>query len=370
MCKESFRIIAFAAAVFLFFSTGANAFSNKKVILLAAKDGQSDSFGYNFVSDFSAAAYKWISNGSAVLWNSPEKKTTLTVDALKEIEKSSKVAFNSLNNIFIYENWTSSSRRFSFSVKGFSFTGTNAKGEDVLFGFIEYNTQLKDLLKSTPMRVNANGNFASTLFSALMNMEFQYNLVYFDNGPLQDYKNSSRIVSRVINPGKKMVNTVRLPETRLIEYGWDSTDLQQSKLSDQLTAVISDFFNKNKQEFFNYGGDKYYSYLKNNKILITGFHVVQEWTKDKNGKITYNMVSIIPYTVGIPLLPVPVEKLEEWGLKYNDASFSEYLNNHDFPFAIKKINETMIPVVISDWIKSNLYTGDWKHILSKNLHTF
>jgi hypothetical protein len=346
-----------------------NAFSNKKVILLATKEGQSDTIGYNFVNDFTAAVYQWISDSKVVLWNSPEKKTTLDISALHEIEKNSMVPFKTLNNLFIYENWTSTARRFSHTVKGFSFTGSNAKGEDVLFGFIENNSQLKELLKGVPLHVNANGNHSSTLYSALMNMGFQYNLVFFD-GPLQDYKNSARIVEKVISPKKKMANAIRVSETKLIEYGWDSTDLEQNKLSDSLTAIISDFFNSNKQEFFNYGGDKYYSYLKNNKILITGFHVIQEWTKDKNGKITCNLVSIIPYTVGIPLQQVSAGKLDEWNLKYNDMLLSKYLNDKNFPYSIKKINETWIPPVIAEWIKSNLFAGNWNHILSKNIHTF
>jgi hypothetical protein len=359
---------AFLAIVLLFSAATAHGFTNKKVILLATRDGQGDSLGYNFVNDFAGAAYQWLSDGKVQFWDSPEKKTILNISDLKGIEKNSNASFTRLSNLFIYENWTSRARKFSFTVKGFSFTGINAKGEEVLFGYVESNASVKELLKNSPLHVNANGNYNMTLFAALMNMGFQYNLVFFDDTPLKDYKNSARIVKKAINPKKKMLNFVRLPQTKLVEYGWDSTDLSQSKISDELTKVVGDFFNTNRQEFYNYGGDKYYSYLKNRKLLITGLHVIQEWTKDKKGNITCKLIAVVPYTVGFPLQQVPAQKLEEWGLKYKETSLTETLNTRNFSYSIKKINETQIPYVMADWVKANLTTGDWGHIISNNIH--
>jgi len=345
------------------FSQLAHAYSNKKVILLAARTAQSDSLGYNFVNELANTAYGWINDGKAVLWDSPEKKSMLSMADLKGIEKNSSTSFGKLANVFVYESWTMEGKKFSFVLKGFSFTGSDAKGEDVLFGFIDCNSDVKELLKNAPLHVNANGTYGATLYTALMNMNFAFNLVYFDNGPLTDYKNSSKIVDKAIHSGKKITNTVRLPQTKWVSYGWDSTDLAQLKISDQLTAILSDFLNNNKQEFYNYGGDKYYSYLKNKPVLISGFHVNQEWTREKNGRITYTTVSILPYTVGIPLQPIPAQKLDEWKLAVKDTPMTEYLNTKDFGYAIKKVNETVIPPAISERVKNALFAGNWDHIL-------
>jgi hypothetical protein len=359
------RIILMYSIIFLM-SAPCHAYTNKKVILLATRDAQRDTIGYNFVNELSAAAFGWINEGRVTLWNSPEKKASLNAADLKGIEKNSGSSFTRPVNIFIYESWSSAARKFSFTVKGFSFTGTDAKGEDVLFGYIEYNSALKDLLKSSTVHLNANGRYGTTLYSALMNMGFQFNLVYFDDGPLQDYKNSARIVQKALKPGKKMVNAVPVPDSKLVEYGWDSTKMEQVKISDQLTKVISDFFNQNKQEFFNYGGDKYYSYLKDKPILFSGFHVIQSWTRDKKGIITYTTLSIVPYTVGIPLQPVPVQKLDEWKLSYNSLPLSEYLTQKDFPYAIKRINETPVPWFFAEKYKNALFAGHWDNILTTN----
>jgi hypothetical protein len=341
----------------------AGAYTNKKVILLAPRVTNGDTLGYNFVNDLANAAYDWINKGQVVLWDSPEKKTTLGISDLKGIEKSSETAFNNLANVFIYETWTSTANKFSFVVKGFSFTGSNAKGEDVLFGYVECNQIVKDLLKATSVHVNANGNYGTTLYTALMNNGYQFSLIYYDNAPLQDYKNSARIVHKSIDK-KKNANAIIMPESKLVVYGWDSSILAQTLVSDDLTTVLSDFFNQNKQEFFNYGGDKYYSYLRNSNVLISGFRVTQRWTRENNGKITYTLLSITPYTVGIPLQPIPAAKLDEWKLTYKDIPLSEYLTSKDFTYSIKKINENTIPPQIAENFKNALFAGNWHTILS------
>jgi pterin-4a-carbinolamine dehydratase len=68
------------------------------------------------------------------------------------------------------------------------------------------------------------------------------------------------------------------------------------------------------------------------------------------------------------LQQVPAQKLEEWGLKYKETSLTETLNTRNFSYSIKKINETQIPSVMADWVKANLTTGDWGHIISNNIH--
>src|SRR5947207_11910763 len=96
-------------------------YRNKKAILLAEKEEQPDSIGYNIVEEMGRYVYQWVKENKVSLWDSPEKKYHIGFNDLQGIESSTKTAFSNLRNLFIYETWTSSRRKFSFDVKGFSF---------------------------------------------------------------------------------------------------------------------------------------------------------------------------------------------------------------------------------------------------------
>ena len=351
------------AILLLYCCLYANGYTDKKAILQLSLESQPDTLGYNYVSDFATDAYVWIANGQVVLWDSPEKKLAINITDLKDLEAKSNALFTRFSNVFIYETWTSDKKKFNFKVKGFSFTGFNFKGEEVLFGFIEFNPALEELFRKTPLHINANGINGNTMYSALMNMGFRFTLIYFDKAPLVDYKNSEKIVKDALNPAKINLVCVPVKATKLVEYGWDSTDIQQAALLKDLLRELYIFFNQNKQEFFNYGGDKYYSYLRDAPILISDLHEVETWTLDKDGKLFISPKSIIVYTSGIRLQPIPIEKLDEWKLTYKGISYAQFLSSKDYSYQVKKINETNIPSSAAETYKNALFAGNWYHLL-------
>jgi Leu/Phe-tRNA-protein transferase len=93
--------IGIFALMVLCFGPKANAYTHKKAILLVDKDLQPDSLGYNFVSDLANDLYGWISSGQVVLWDSPEKKSVLSLADLKNVEAKSMASFTRLTNVFI-----------------------------------------------------------------------------------------------------------------------------------------------------------------------------------------------------------------------------------------------------------------------------
>jgi len=352
------------ALMVLCFGPGANAYSHKKAILLVEKDLQPDSIGYNFVSDLATDLYGWISSGQVVLWDSPEKKSTLSFADLKGVEAKSMASFKRLSSVFIYEYWTSQNKETSLAVNGFSFNGATFKGgKDVIYGFVEFNPALRELFQNTMLHVTADGNSETTLYTALINMGFNYTLIYFGNAPLVTNKSSAKIVSETFGRKNKYLNKLTQNPTRLVEYGWDSLSMEQVGVSRKIKKTLDDFFNSNPQEFFNYGGDQVYSFLKNVPIKISDMDVIETWTKDKSGQVSFTPQYIVLYAKNIRLQPIPFEKLGDWKLQYDDASLVTFLSQKNYPYQIRKINETMIPVTLAQSYKDALFAFPWNHIL-------
>jgi len=328
---------------------------------MLTRESQPDTPGYNFVDELSGNTYLWIKNGDVVLWDSPEKKKVISLEALVKMQNSSQLLFTNVSDVYIYENWSADKKSFRLNVDGFSFTGVNIKGEEVLFGYIEYNKGLKELMEHTPMHINANGNYGITLNTAVMDMGFRYTLIYFDKSPLTDYKSIHNIVNAALAPGKINATFVPVKTSKQVEYGWDSTDAVQAGIKRDLMRAFYIFFNQNKQEFFNYGGDKYYSYLRDAPILISDVHVLETWTKESRGTLI-SPDYIVIYTAGIRLQPIPVEKMTEWNMRYKEKPLVDFLVAQDFPYQIKKINDSMIPAGVSESCKNALFAGNWYHV--------
>ena len=339
------------------------AYTHKKAILLEDKDLQPDSLGYNFVSDLTTDLYGWIAGGEVILWDSPEKKSTLSYADLKREEGKSSANFTRLSNVYIYESWTSRNKQTSFSVNGFSFVGsTFGAGKDIIYGFVEFNNALRNLFQTTNVHVNANGNSETTLYNALMNMGFKYSLIYFGNTTLTNNKSSSKIIAEAFNSKNKLLNVIPVKQTRLVEYGWDSASKEQLYISRKIIKILDNFFNNNQQEFFNYGGDQVYSFLKKATIHVSDFHVIETWKKEDDGKVYLTPQYIVLYAKGVRLQPISFDKLGEWKLQYDDLSLNGFLGQQDFSYQIKKINETMIPVPLAQSYKDALFANSWYHL--------
>ena len=139
--------------------------------------------------------------------------------------------------------------------------------------------------------------------------------------------------------------------------------MEEVKVSHKTEKILDVFFNANQQEFFNYGGDQVYSFLKNVPIRISDFDVIETWNKDNTGKVYFTPQYIVLYAKGIRLAPIPFDKLNDWKLQYGDASLSAFLSEKSFPYEIRKINETMIPGTLAQSYKDELFAFPWNHIL-------
>jgi hypothetical protein len=344
-------------------STPAWAYKNKKAILVASRDMQGDTIGYNIVADMAGAMYTWINEGKVKLWDSPEKKYEVSKDDLARIETSSNTHFSDLSTLFIYEQWSAKKKNFRFGLSGFSFSGQNTQGEEILYGYVEYYPGLKDLFMAVPMHVNARGQYGMNLWQALMNKQYDFSLVFFDGVAYQDYTKSARFIQYATDKKRRQLNRQMVKETKLVEYSISGGPSQEGEHSFQMMQQLQKFFNQNPQEFYNYGGDQILSFQKKAPVILTDMRVQEVWVKDKkNLSITPSFV--IPYVVGIPLEPIPISEFEKWNFYVDENVFADALIGKDFNYNIVSVNETQVPEEKRNTIKETLLAGNWGALLT------
>jgi hypothetical protein len=349
--------------LFLSQSTQALAYKDKKAILVASREMQGDTIGYNIVADMARYMYAWLDSGKVKFWDSPEKKYTLTKDDLVRIENSTNTRFTDLSTLFIYEQWNARKKSFRFGLTGFSFAGQNNKGEEILYGYVEYYPGLKDLFLAAPLKVNAHGQYGMNLWQALMNKKYDYSLVYFDGVAYTDYTKSARFIKFATDKKKRQLNTQQVKETKLVEYSITGGPSEEGARSVYISDHLQKFFNQNPQEFYNYGGDAILSYQKKAPIIITDLHVQETWVKDRKGNITVTPSFVIPYIVGIPLNPIPISEFEKWNFYVDDKKLEEALIVKDFNYVITSVNETEVPEELNIKVRNALLSGSWTNLL-------
>jgi len=356
------KFICAAIFIFLLAFNQAYCYKNAKAILVCNRQIQKDSIGYNIVGDLAAWAYNQLDSGKIEFWDSPEKKFRLKIDDLKGIEKTSGISFANLSNIFIYETWTLRKHKFKFELKGFSFTTVSKKGDEVLYGYVECNSKIKRQLAETRLNVNADGMYGMTLWQALMNMQYDFDVVFFNDEPIKTLQQDQKIKLHALEPRNKKINELKVPEAKLVEYAVETGPSMLSEKSISLMKQMEDFFNDNKQEFFNYGGDNILSYLKNSPVIISQFNVAELWSKS-SGTVAYSPQQIIPYVVGIPLQPIALQQWQDWKVKFDSVSVNEALVKKNFYYIIQKINNTNINHTQSAIFSEAPEKANWDGIL-------
>jgi hypothetical protein len=359
-----FKTTALVAILFLSLSANALAYKDKKAILVASRDMQADTIGYNIVSEMAKWMNIWLDEGKVKLWDSPEKKYTLSKDDIKRIETSTNTRFTDITTLFVYEYWNAKKRSFRFGLSGFSFTGQTLKGEEILYGYLEYYPGLKELFMSAPLEVNAWGQYGMTLWQALMNKQYDFALVFFDGVAYSDYSKSARFIKYAMDKKHRQLNRQSLKETKLVEYAISGGASKEGVRSVYITDELQKFFNQNPQEFYNYGGDAILSYRKKSPIILTDLHIQEIWVKDKKN-ISVTPAFVIPYVVGIPTQPIPISEFEKWNFYIEDKQLSEQLLEKNFNYSLKSVNSTEVTKEYAVSVKEALLAGKWSNLFPK-----
>lgn len=354
-------ILSFFLLFFLLLSNVASAYTHNKIIMLVSRDLQKDSIGFNLVDDVARWAYVKILTDEAKLWDSPDKKNQITSKDLVKTEMNKGCRFVQASNLFIYETFSQKKRKIKFTTLGFSFTGTDANGKEISYGYLELTEKLKQSLKKNYSIANADGNYGLNVYQALTNKQFVYDIIFFQDEVVPKIDKSNKIKAGLIG-NRKITSSVPTEEVKYIQYNIESGPSLLAKHSGELVDALQKFFNENPQEFYNNGGDKILDPLKKKPIILTSFKVLELWEK-KYGVITQNPVKIIPYAFGVPIDTIPVSQFKKWKFKKDGEDLLHQLEKKNFYFSLERVNATPVKLESTNrWVDA-LQKAPWNGVM-------
>lgn len=353
--------------IFIFAYSALFPYKNVKVVLIANKENQKDTLGYNIVSALAQWTYDQLRDGKIKMWATPYKSEAMSFSTLQGMEISSKMNFTDCQNIFLYEIWTSNKSQTSFTLTGISFSSENQNGEMVSFGFIDY-TIIEEFLKKDFIPITENGSYKTTFYQVLMNKSYDFEIVYFKDRPIQspysknpdaDYKNGLKIKNKAFNQNKLNLNYIPVKQAKLVEYTIRTADYDLN--SNNIITSLETYFNTGKKDLYKYGGNEIYKYFNNSKLILSECTLKELWTRE-GGKIYFSLQQIVPVSVGVTFTPIPAEDVERFNIIIDQQSLISMLNSKQFTYHLISINGIMVNENNAVKYLKVLTEGDWNKI--------
>ncbi len=335
------------------------------VILRATASEQEDSTGCNFVKELARISYDAIINGKAKLWDSPSKEIQIFPASLQAIEKSSATQFISQEVIFIYESWSNSNRDLKSTTQGFLFSNKSANGEEVAYGYVDYN-DLQDVCLRYRINTNANGNYNANLANYIYSKNYNYKILQFAGKVIDNASDSKKIKDDFIGTNK--FNTTSFSATeipqKMVVWSLDFASTLTGAKADssrKLVNAITKYLYENEEQLFNLGGDKIQTHLQKGKWKITRIQVSELWKK-VNNSVGYDPSGIIIYINDTPLTEILYRDMMKMEIMVEDKNWIDYIREKNFAFNIISINNQEVVRSQSYIYQKALQTYDWNKI--------
>jgi len=335
------------------------------VLLRVTSSEQSDSTGCNFVKEVCRIAYEAIVSGKVKLWDSQAKDIQIYPSGLIEIEKSTNTSFIDLEVVFIYEYWTNSNRDLKSTTTGFLFSNKTSSGEEVTYGYIDYN-DLQETFMRSRIQMNANGNYNSTLAYYINNKNYNYKILQFAGKVIDNVGSSQMIKDDFIGTNKFNSSSFLsndIPQ-KIVTWILDpSNDLvaDKAEAGKSLLSAIMEFLKQNEEILYNLGGDRIKPNLQNNKLTITKLQVVELWKKiDK--KVLFDPIGIKIYLNDSALTEIKYIDMLKMDIKIGSTSWVDFIREKNFQYNITQINYQIISRREAFQYQKGLLTYDWSKI--------
>jgi hypothetical protein len=185
-------------------------------MLYAGNASQSDTLGYNIVNDISSVVYNNIISGAVRLWDTQKKELQILPASLQKIEKSSGVTFPRCAHLFIYESWTIEKKLSSSELLGFFFSTQDKAGQSVSFGYVDAK-ELPDMVLSSYVKRNPNGNEPLTISRALRCKLYYFNIVQYDGKKITETSEAMELKSKKLKPLMKFIECPGVKEIKQVK---------------------------------------------------------------------------------------------------------------------------------------------------------
>lgn len=335
------------------------------VLLMLRSSEQSDTSGCNFVEQVTALVYKEITENRVKLWDSPEKEIQITGSTLKEIERNSDVSFLNQETIFMYETWENTRKEIITKTLGFSFIHRSSTGDEVTFGYVDYN-DLNELFLKNRINTNASGVYSATFTTYVLNKNFAYNIVQFAGKSVTSTSESEDLKKTFIRnlPFNQSLLGYYPPDkyvSYIIDTFTEGTD-EKSQNSKGFLKAIEEYFTNNQEVFFNMGGDMIASHLQKNKLKVTRVEVNEIWRK-VNSNMSFEPKSLKIFVNDSALNELNPRTMDDLEVLYQDMGITAFLKAKKFNFIITKINSQVIKRKDAYLYYKGMMTAEWNRVI-------
>lgn len=335
------------------------------VILRATASEQHDTIGCNFIKELCRISYEAILDGKAKLWDSPAKEIQLFAPSLLEIERSSQTKFIDQEIVFIYEMWSNVGKDLKSTTTGFLFSNKNSVGEEVAYGYVEYN-DLQEACLRNRIVLNANGNYNSTLAAYIYSKNFNYKILQFAGKVIDNATDSRLIKENFIGERKFNTSSFAVNEIQQKMVGWNldfgaALTGPKADSSRMFIASLTTYLMENEELLYNLGGDKIVNPVQKGKWKVTRVEFRELWKK-VNNEVLCDPSSMVVYINDIPLTEIPYRDLIKMEFKVGSVAWLDFIKAKGYALNITSINNQEITRAESFIYQKALNTFDWNKV--------
>jgi hypothetical protein len=333
------------------------------VLLFLSTYDQDDSLGFNLVQSLPEFVYGQIMERKVTLWDSPKKEDRIEPKTLEQIEKYAQSSFKVTNQLFIYEKWIRDRKSLSITTIGFYFSAKKPDGEEVAYGFVDYD-ELDSALEFTLVPTNADGNCSTTYGDALKQKLYNYNIVQYGGKRIESVAEALKVKNE-IHPLLPLKKWSEKNDCKMVSYVIEDSASSKDPAfieSRRFLSAAGKYLTENPELFLNIGGDKLTSDISKYKITVNKVEMQEYWVR-KGDVIDYSLFSMTIYINGISLNALSLDEIQQLDFLVGFKSVNDFLKEKEFYFRIFRINSQDIPAEKSYAYLNGIKELRWSHLI-------
>lgn len=341
-------------------SSHAIRFDETRVLVHLSRSDLHDTSGFNLVEQLPPILYKEVVSGRAQLWDGPQKKIRIHADALKQIDEGR--GFTQVNDLFLAEKWILSKKKLFTELAGFALLGKNSRGETVNLGYIDAS-DVKQVLTSTRVLLNANGFGTLNFWEALMAKNYPFNITQFGG---DDFK------SAPMNAINLKLELFHNPRIRIMGRPCPTYEKHMvvqvspnapGSVNAALFKSLNIWLNLNREFFMNHGGNQIHSHLEKDKIINADqIQVSGIWSRQADGSVQKRLESMVIFVDGKPMSALTREDIKQMDVTVKLQAFSDYLESFSFAAELKRINDQDLSSAEAVFYELALQEAPWNQL--------
>ena len=342
-------------------------FSQISVILRVKADEQNDTLGVNIVKEITKIAYESMRDGKVQLWDSPKKEVAISFNALKEIEKSSGLNFTDQQLIFVYEVWNNEKKKLTSQTLGFLFSSKLDNGEDVVYGYVDYES-LKNIIATSTAHINANGDCYLNINNYINKKKFNYQILQFGDKVINNVSDSKLLKESFVGSNKFNVDPSPNDsvESKYVEWTIAVSDKFSGSKAQESRSFINSltaYFNDNLEVLYNLSGKNAEQILQDGKWNVSSVTFAEIWSKT-DGVIKSTPLWMCVKIGNVAIDTIFIDNLVNWDFNVDNQNWLNIIQQKNFLYIIVKVNSDAIPIERSLKYQRALYSHKWNNLIN------